>query len=147
MNLYDRSTVCLLDVASIERARPGKIYQAGCILVQVSATQGKTVLMGEAGEVPSKYAVIDPDRSMVSPRYLRLVLDMELPAFLARYQTTINIQMGVFAHLRLDMHNDIATQEAVADVADLMDRRIEGVARGIEMLEDFKAFHLDAMFV
>lgn len=116
------------------------------MLIQVSATQGQTILLDEASKVPGKYAVIIPDRSRIVPEYLKLVLDMAMPEFLARYQTTINIQMAVFQRLRLDIHNGLDSQRAVAEVASMMDERIDGIAREVQKLKDFKAFHLDTMF-
>lgn len=147
MNLYDRSVVRLLDVASIERARSGKTYPAGSTLIQVSATDGKLRYMDEPGEVAQKFAAIEPDCARVSPAYLFWALGIALPPFLARYQTTMNIQMGVFDHLRLEIHNDRDTQDEIVRLFASVDEQIDGIQRDIDMLKEFKRWHLGAMFV
>ena len=147
MNLYDRSVVRLLDIASIERARSGKTYPAGSTLIQVSATDGKLRYMDEPGEVAQKFAVIEPDRARVSPAYLFWALGIALPTFLARYQTTMNIQMGVFEHLRLEIHNDRETQDEIVRLFAAVDEQIDGIQRDIDRFNEFKKWHLDTMFV
>ena len=146
MNLYDRSVVSLFDVATVERAVTGKIYPAGSTLLQVSATDGRPRYMGEQGEVAQKFAVIEPDRDRVSPAYLFCALGIAVPPWLARYKTTMNIQMEAFAHLRLEIHNDRETQEEIARLFSALDDRIDGIQRTISLLGEFKRWHLDTMF-
>lgn len=147
MNLYDRSVVNLLDIATIERAKSGKTYPAGSTLIQVSATDGKLRYMAEPGEVAQKFAVIEPDRDRVSPAYLYWALGIALPSFLARYQTTMNIQMDVFKHLKVEIHNDRETQDEIARLFATFDAQIDGIKRDIDRLKEFKKWHLDTMFV
>lgn len=146
MNLHDRLSVRLLDVATIERAKAGKTYPAGSVAVQVSATEGQTRYLAEPSEVEGKYAVIEPTDKRVYPPYLFFVIERELPRFLHTYQTTINIQMEVFDHMTLDMHDDYETQRAIVELFELVDGRIEREARTIERLKDLKSWHLDTMF-
>lgn len=146
MNLYDRRTVRLLDVAQVERAKAGKTYPAGSILIQVSATQGQMRMLEEPGEVEAKYAAIVPIATDIYPPYLFLVLDMVMPRFLARYQTTINIQVDVFKHLEFEIHNEPETQREIVEVFAKLDERIADKQRIIDRLKDFKSWHLDTMF-
>lgn len=147
MNLYDRSTVRLLDIATVERAKAGKTYPSGSTLIQVSATQGQMRLLQEPSEVETKFAVIQPTDESVFPSYLYFVLEMVIPRFLARYQTTINIQVDVFKHLEFELHDDPETQREIGEVFAKLDERIADEQRAIDRLKDFKAWHLDTMFV
>lgn len=146
MNLYDRRTVRLLDVAEVERAKAGKTYPAGSILIQVSATKGQMRMLEEPGEVEAKYAAIVPTATDIYPPYLFFVLDMVMPRFLARYQTTINIQVDVFKHLEFEVHNEPETQREIVEAFAKLDERIADEQRAIDRLKDFKAWHLDTMF-
>lgn len=145
MNLHDRRSVRLLDVATIERAKAGKTYPAGSTIVQVSATEGQARYLAEPSEVEGKYAVIEPTDRRVYPPYLFFVIERELPRFLHTYQTTLNIQMEAFDHMVLDMHADYGTQRAIVELFVLVDGRIEQEARTIERLKDLKTWHLDTM--
>lgn len=146
MNLCDRRKVRLLDVAKVERAKAGKTYPAGSTLIQVSATQGQMRLLQEPSGVEPRFAVIQPTDESVFPPYLHFVLEMVMPRFLARYQTTINIQVDVFRHLEFEVHNDIETQREIVRAFELMDDRIADEQRTIDELKDLKSWHLDAMF-
>lgn len=146
MNLYDRSTVKLLDIASIERAKREKLYPAGSILIQVSATKGQMKILDVPQEVETKYAVIQLNADKVLPAYLFFVLNMVMPRFLCLYQTTINIQIDVFKHLELEIHNDVETQQQIVDVFDLFNKVIDDEQCAINKLKDFKQWHLDTMF-
>lgn len=146
MNLYDRRTVKLFDVATIERAKAGKAYPADSILIQVSATNGQLKYMDESSQVEGKFAVIQPDCKVVRPRYLFIVLEMVMPAFLARYQTTMNIQMDVFKHLKFEIHNELDTQWEIVKVFATLDKWIDDEQQTIGLFKDFKRWHLDTMF-
>lgn len=146
MNLCDRRTVRLFDVAEVERAKAGKTYPAGSILIQVSATQGQMRLLSEPREVEAKHAVIQLTDPNIYPPYLFFVLDMVMPRFLARYQTTINIQMDAFKHLEFEVHNEPETQREIAEAFAKLDERIADEQRAIDRLKDFKSWHIDTMF-
>lgn len=146
MNLCDRRTVRLFDVAEVERAKAGKTYPAGSILIQVSATQGQMRLLSEPREVEAKHAVIQLTDPNIYPTYLFFVLDMVMPRFLARYQTTINIQMDVFKHLEFEVHSEPETQREIVEAFAKLDERIADEQRAIDRLKDFKSWHLDTMF-
>lgn len=146
MNLCDRRTVRLLDVATVERAKAGRTYPADSILIQVSATKGQMRLLSEPREVEAKHAVIQLTDPNIYPPYLFFVLDMVMPRFLARYQTTINIQVDVFKHLEFEVHNELDTQREIVEAFAKLDERIADEQRAIDRLKDFKAWHLDTMF-
>lgn len=74
------------------------------------------------------------------------VIERELPRFLHTYQTTINIQMEVFDHMTLDMHDDYETQREIGNTLMHLEERMSQEARTIERLKDFKEWHMDTMF-
>ena len=53
-------TVNITELANIERSS-GKVYPAGCTLIQVSATRGQVLYHAEEAEIPSHYAVFFPN--------------------------------------------------------------------------------------
>lgn len=147
MSIFDHARVRLTDVATVGRPRHGVAYPEGTITIQVSATNGQADILTEAREVEGKYAVIEPDRSKVVPDYLLLAIRMEMPSFLARYQTTINIQIGALLLMTLDVHRDLDTQRAVVGAVETAERMEALEERAVEMLKDLKRWHLDAMLV
>ena len=63
--------VKLAEVATIERAKAGKVYPFGCSLIPLSAWQIESIsFLEEPQEVSGRYAVIIPNASKVLPRYL-----------------------------------------------------------------------------
>ena len=78
------------DVATIERSKKNQEYDAGCTLLQVSATRGE-VVYHHGGYVDSKYAVIRPKNNIV-PLYLYCVIKYRsIDKFMARYAQGLNI--------------------------------------------------------
>ena len=61
-------TVNITELANIERSS-GKVYPAGCTLIQVDATNGQVLYHVEEAEVPAKYAVVTAN-DKVLPKYL-----------------------------------------------------------------------------
>lgn len=147
MNLYDRRTVRLLDVAEVERAKAGKTYPQFCTIVQISASQGQTEIFRTPREVEAKYAVVRAIPGEIDPVYLFFLLEMGMPSFFHRYQTTINMQIDAFKYMRLDVHKDMETQREIGKAFAKLDERIADEQRAIDRLEDFKSWHLDTMFV
>lgn len=58
----------ITELANIERSS-GKVYPAGCTLIQISATNGQVLYHAEEEEVPAKYAVVTAN-DKVLPKYL-----------------------------------------------------------------------------
>lgn len=146
MNLFDRRTVRLLDVATVERAKAGKTYPQFCTIVQISASQGQTEILRTPSEVEAKYAVVRAIPGKIDPVYLFFLLEMGMPSFFHRYQTTINMQIDAFKHMHLDVHKDMETQREIGKAFYMLDERIADEQRAIDRLKDFKSWHLDTMF-
>lgn len=125
MNLKDTKTIRLLDYCTVERAKKNKLYDAGSILLQVSASKGQLLYLKKTGVVESKYAVITV--SEIDSEYLYYVMKHEMPKFLTQYQTGINIKPEVLKYFKLHIHNEKETQKHIAEVM-----------RGIEKLESLE---------
>ncbi len=135
MNLKSWQSVRFLSVANIERSRKNTAYPAGSIKIQLSASDGQLVYMREAGEVEDKYGVIsvkDPDS--LDSEYLYYILEKNLPGFLAKYQSGLNINPEIFRYLQIDIHNEIETQRIIANVLSCMKRELEQEEKTISML-------------
>ena len=72
-------TVDITELANIERSS-GKIYPAGCTLIQVSATNGQVLYHVEEAEIPAKYAVVTAN-DKVLPKYLYHMISFQADAF------------------------------------------------------------------
>ena len=142
--LLNQKEVNLTDVANVERSKKGKIYPAGCTLIQVSATRGQLELMQEEGIVDNKFAVIIPTE--IDGEYLFNVLQMTMPNFLLKYQTGININPNVLKYLKLQIHKDITIQKFVVKTMHQIDKSINRTEREVESFKNIKKYHLDGMF-
>ena len=60
ININDYKQVKLIDIAKIERAKKGIVYDKGTILIQVSATDGQVLYLEVVSEISTKYAVVIP---------------------------------------------------------------------------------------
>lgn len=145
MNLQDYKKVNLLDLVEIERAKKGKIYQVGNIIIQVSASRGQIIYLDKKQEVEPQYIVLKVNE--VNSKYLYYLLEEELPRFLKKYQTGINIQPDVFKHLNISIHTDIQTQNYIANLMDKLEEDIKKEVLLLEEYKNFKKYHLDNMFV
>lgn len=145
MNLQDYKKVNLLDLVEIERAKKGKIYQVGNIIIQVSASRGQIIYLDKKQEVEPQYIVLKVNE--VNSKYLYYLLEEELPRFLKKYQTGINIQPNVFKHLNISIHTDIQTQNYIANLMDKLEEDIKKEVLLLEEYKNFKKYHLDNMFV
>lgn len=145
MNLQDYKKVNLLDLVEIERAKKGKIYQVGNIIIQVSASRGQIIYLDKKQEVEPQYIVLKVNE--VNSKYLYYLLEEELPRFLKKYQTGINIQPNVFKHLNISIHTDIQAQNYIANLMDKLEEDIKKEVLLLEEYKNFKKYHLDNMFV
>ena len=74
-------TVNITELANIERSS-GKVYPAGCTLIQVSATNGQVLYHVEEAEIPTKYAVVTAN-DKVLPKYLYHMISFRADAFIS----------------------------------------------------------------
>lgn len=149
-NRYRSISVCLTDIADVDRAQKGKIYPAGTIYVQVSATPKYTDeiwhVLKQSDELPGKYAVIIPKIELI-PAYLVLALTMNTAEWQARYiGDAINISMDLFKELKIIYHPDILAQDGILRKISIIDKAIESENQQVELNKEAKSFFLQNMF-
>ena len=134
----------LTDIVDIERAKKGKMYDAGCVIIQVSATDGQIYVLSEVQEVETKYAVIIPKES-INGYYLKVAIERELLKFLHQNQTGMNLQMDSFKALKIKLHNR-ETQDYLEQILKKYDDGLEKEREIIDELKDMKKYYLANMF-
>ncbi len=149
-NRYRSTSVSLTDIADVDRAQKGKIYPAGTIYVQVSATPKYTDeiwhILKQAGELPGKYAVIFPKIEII-PAYLVLALTRNTAEWQARYiGDAINISMEIFKDLKVVYHPDIQAQAKILQKISIVDKAIEFESQQVKLNKEAKGFFLQNMF-
>lgn len=138
----------LSEIATWERAKAGKEYPAGTILLRISATRGRLVFVEDGGKVkPSMYAAIVPDTAKVDPYYLYTILEMQMPEFLHQYQTGLSIQPDILKFLVLQIHTDLEVQQNIASQQRKLAERIKEEEHTVTKLQDLKAWFLNGLFV
>ena len=138
-----RKEIKLTDIVDIERAKKGKMYDAGCVIIQVSATDGQIYVLDEIQEVETKYAVIIP-KIDVNRFYLKIAIEKELPKFLHQNQTGMNLQMDSFNVLKIKLHNR-ETQDYLEQILKKYDDGLEKEREIIDELKDMKKYYLANM--
>ena len=144
IDLNNTKEVKLIDIADIERAKKGKMYDAGCVIIQVSATDGQIYVLSEIQEVGTKYAVINP-KVDINSYYLKVAIENELPRFLHQNQTGMNLQMDSFSGLKIKLHNR-ETQDYIEKILKEYDDSLEKEREILNELKDMKKYYLANMF-
>ena len=149
-NRYRSTSVCLTDIADVDRAQKGKIYPAGTIYVQVSATPKYTDeiwhILKQSDELPGKYAVIIPKIEII-PAYLVLTLTKNTAEWQARYiGDAINISMDLFKDLKVVYHPDIQVQAEILQKISIVDKAIEFECQQAQLNKEAKSFFLQKLF-
>lgn len=141
--------VKLADVATIERAKAGKVYPFGCSLIPLSAWQIESIsFLEQPTEVSGRYAVIIPDASKVLPRYLFMCVEDSAEEFEAQYVTGINLQHDILVqYFTVKVHEDFECIEAIEDRLEAIDLMQAQEARVVNKLQDLKAGFLENIFV
>lgn len=141
---YLTTQVRLPDLASWERAKAGKVYPAGCTLLQISATRGQLVYLGQERTVDSRYAVIQP--KAVSGFYLFCLLESQMPDFLRTHQTGLNIQPAVLNEMEVTHYPDPAVQKEIEMILAFKNSQIESEEAQIKKLTELKRYLLGNCF-
>lgn len=82
----------LKDVAEIERAKKGKVYPVGTIVIQLSATKGQTGLLTSSGEIGSQYAAVQL-YDFINPTFAFYQLKQTIPRHFKRVQEGLNVPL------------------------------------------------------
>lgn len=144
--LNDYRTVFISEFCDFERAKKGKVYPAGSICVQVSATKGQTAYLEKDQEVDSKYCVFTFKKDCCT-RYIYIVFCQALPEFLHRVQTGLNIVPEVFLQFQIPVHNSRELQEHIVACISSIDAEIRKEEEYIESAKMCKKIHLQKMFI
>lgn len=136
----------IFDLATFERVKKGKIYEAGTVYIQLSATDGKVRYLAENKELETKYGVFIPKSKYIGSRYLYYMLDFEMEAFLARYQNGMNINPDIFKYLQVTYYPEFKYQKELAMTLDGIQLRYDEKLKEKEEWEYFKKYHFDGMF-
>lgn len=138
--------ISLMDVCEFERSRKGKIYRAGTITIQVSATRGQMSFMETDGNVEPKDGAFAVTGKGIYPKYLYYVMRLAMPHFLERFQTGLNINPEIFKMMRLKVHTDQSTQKTIVNILDRFEMLDNAKEQATERLKDVKKYHLENMF-
>lgn len=141
----------LKEIATIERAIKGKLYEKGTPLVALSASmeadKGGITYVKETGEVESRYAVITPKDKNMPPRYLYWAMLNEFDEFYAKHNTGINLQIGELDYYEVYIHDDLESQYAVVELIDTQEQQEENERQILEQFIKIKQYFLDKMFI
>ena len=137
-------TVNITELANIERSN-GKVYPAGCTLIQVSATNGQVLYHAEEAEIPAKYAVVTAN-DKVLPKYLYHMISLRAVAFFHAIQTGLNIQMDTLNEMKLKIHTDLEKQAEIVRYLDMIEKMEASEETTIEVLKQAKQTNLSDMF-
>lgn len=146
MELSKYKKIHIRDVCIWERAKKGKIYEQGSFGVQVSASKGQMIYLSKAQEVDAKYCVFKLTTDKYDSEYFFLIFQKELPEFLHRTQTGLNIVPDVFEKYEINLHEDIGTQTEIVRIMKTINDRIEEEKRMVENCQQMKEYHLRKMF-
>ncbi|HEM3576802.1 TPA: restriction endonuclease subunit S [Streptococcus suis] len=136
--------VKITELASIERSS-GKVYPAGCTLVQISATNGQVLYHDKEAEVPAKYAVVTAN-DRVLPKYLYHMISFQADAFFHAIQTGLNIQLEALSEMKLKVHTDLEKQAEIVSYLDVIEKMEASEEATIELLKQAKQTSLSEMF-
>ena len=137
-------TVNIKELANIERSS-GKVYPAGCTLIQVNATRGQVLYHAEEAEIPIKYAVVTAN-DKVLPKYLYHMISFRADAFFHAIQTGLNIQIDSLSEMKLKIHTDLEKQVEIVRYLDVIERMEATEETAIELLKQAKQTNLSEMF-
>lgn len=133
-------------ICDIERAVKGKVYPKGCTAIQVSATKGDVIYLEEDREIEvSKYAVVIP-KIDVDGLYLFTVIEQQMPMFLERYKTGLNLQIETLKYIHIPKKH-IKTQRLISSFIRLFDLYYQQEEKIIELEQELKKNVLANMFV
>lgn len=137
----------IFNLATFERVKKGKIYEAGTVYIQLSATDGKVRYLTENKQLETKYGIFIPKSEHIGSRYLYYMLDFEMEAFLARYQNGMNINPDIFKYLQVTYYPEFKFQKELTMTLDGIQLRFDKELKQKGEWEYFKTYHLDGMFL
>lgn len=132
----------IFDLADFERVKKGKVYEAGTVYIQLSATDGKVRYLCESKELETKYGVFIPKSKYLGTRYLFYMLEFEMPEFLTRYQCGMNINPDIFKYLQVTYYPETKYQKQLVIALDGIQLQYDEELKRKEEWKYFKKYHL-----
>lgn len=142
-NTFER--VRLEDVAEYARAKEGHVYPRGSSTIQISATKGQVDYLEFPREVHSKEVVIIPQAG-IDPKYFNIVLQKNMPQFMTKYATGINIQEKEIGNFPIELHS-FETQKAISKMLSYVDGEERRRQEEVDALTELKKTLLNQMMV
>jgi hypothetical protein len=140
------------ELCDLERSQKDKVYDAGTCYVQMSAVSNIKkiwhVLEHDSTVTAGKYMMFLPnDGQRYDYEYMMLMLEIEIPKFLARYVTTLNIQAEAFNHLTILWIDDDNERHQYTRFLTTYQALIDSEIKLNDSINMFKKVMLDYMFV
>ena len=136
----------VLELADFERVKKEKVYKAGTIYIQLSATDGIVRYLDEDKELEEKYGVFIPKSEYICALALYYAIESEISEFLSRYQSGLNINPDIFKYMKITHFPEQKYQKELEEI-------IRGFESAIHMEQDmhenliqYKKSSLSAMF-
>lgn len=138
----------LTDIATVERAKPDKVYPSGTICVPLSAySRGAIYQLEASGPVENRYACIIPN-DLDESDYMYSIVQLAIEEFEAKFVTGINLQMPIFEkYFTVQWHEDPDTRRMLQEALGNLIEQERLVQRQLELANEVKAYYLDKMFV
>lgn len=136
----------ITELCNIERTQENKLYPAGTVYLQVSATHGQICMTEKIEELKAgKYVVFKPKNKCYAP-YMKEMLTLVMPEFMQTYMTGINIQVGELKHLEIEWIENVQQQRMFVENVEKLNTAISNEQQCIERLKEFKKQMLSRMF-
>ena len=129
----------------VERAKKGKIYPAGTVLIQLSATEGEVLRLKEDGAVDARYACLVPKKNENAEYFFR-VIESTIGEFCETYQTGINLQFDVLKNYNVEYSKNENEQKSFCERIGKLDELISFEEGLIENWQNAKKYFLEKMF-
>ena len=152
MKSFKARRININDLCELERSQKDKVYDAGTCYVQMSAVSNNNkmwnMLEHDGTVTAGKYMMFLPkDDQRYDCEYIYLMLEREIPKFLARYATTLNVQTEAFNHLAILWIDDDNERMQFTKLLTAFQALIDKEIKLDDSISMFKKVMLDLMFV
>lgn len=152
MKSFKARRININDICELERSQKDKVYDAGTCYVQMSAVSNSNkmwhMLKHDGTVTAGKYMMFLPkDGQRYDCEYIYLMLEREIPKFLVRYATTLNVQAEAFNHLTILWIDDDNERMQFTRFLTTYQALIDSEIKLNDSINMFKKVMLDLMFV
>lgn len=152
MKSFKARRININELCDLERSQKDKVYDAGTCYVQMSAVSNTKkiwhVLEHDSTVTAGKYMMFLPnDGQRYDYEYMMLMLEIEIPKFLVRYATTLNVQAEAFNHLTILWIDDDNERRQYTNFLTTYQALIDSEIKLNDSINMFKKVMLDLMFV